>query len=241
MKGTSPIVAAARAAAVGLLLGACAAEPPADGQRLPGRFAGDGIAVGLEYAVVDNAGLAAGMARHYAGTGLTGMKLLGEASAWGRMQEAPGTPIDFADLDLFVQSYQDHGFTALTIALKPHSRWGSKDVGLLGAKNASPKPEYREAFAEWVARVVERYDGDGLDDMPGLRWPVELFEIGSEFSSYQPEPVADYLETLEIAYRAAHEANPAVRIAHAAFLTTPVDLDVAEPDDYEAAWTRTPR
>jgi hypothetical protein len=157
------------------------------------------------------------------------------------MQSAPDAPIDFADLDLFVRSYQDAGFTVLTVALKPHNRWASKDVGLLGAENASPKAEYRALFAEWVTRVVERYDGDGIEDMPGLRWPVALFEIGSEFSSYQPEPVADYLATLEIAYRAAHRANPGVRVAHAAFLTTPVDLDVADPAGYEAAWARTPR
>jgi len=238
---TCHIAAAARAAMTALLLGACAQVPPAAREPLPGRFAGDGIVVGLEYAVVDNPGLAAGMAGLYGGTGLTGMKLLGEASAWGPMQSGPKAAIDFADLDLFVRSYQDQGFTALTVALKPHSRWASKDVGLLGAENASPKPKYRALFAEWVARVVERYDGDGLEDMPGLRWPVELFEIGSEFSSYQPEPVADYLETLAVAYRAAHRANPDVRIAHAAFLTTPVDLDVADPGGYEAAWARTPR
>ncbi len=238
---TSPFIAAARAAAVAVLLGACATEPPEPREPLPGRFAEGEMVVGLEYAVVDNAGLAVGMAQHYAGTGLTGMKLLGEASAWGRMQSAPDAPIDFADLDLFVRSYQDAGFTVLTVALKPHSRWASKDVGLLGAENASPKAEYRALFAEWVTRVVERYDGDGIEDMPGLRWPVALFEIGSEFSSYQPEPVADYLATLEIAYRAAHRANPGVRVAHAAFLTTPVDLDVADPAGYEAAWARTPR
>ena len=28
--------------------------------------------------------------------------------------------------------------------------------------------------------VVERYDGDGLDDMPGFEYPIRHWEIGNE-------------------------------------------------------------
>jgi hypothetical protein len=41
-------------------------------------------------------------------------------------------------------------------------------------------------YSDFVRHVVERYDGDGIDDMPGLRRPVRYFEIGNE---------VDYLST----------------------------------------------
>lgn len=207
---------------------------------LPGRRAGNGIVVGLEYAVLDNLRLVQGMARSFAETGMTGMKHYPEAVAWGAMQAGPDKPIDFTKLDWFVREYQRHGFTELTICLKPHCRWGSKHISLLSKDtNPSPKPEYRPLFEKWVSSVVERYDGDGATDMTGLRWPVRYVEIGSEFSSYEPEPVADYLDTLGLAYRAAHRANPDVLVGHVAFLITPVDLNVDDPADYPRAWAQT--
>jgi hypothetical protein len=216
------------------------AAAAASGQQA-GRSAGSGLVVGLEYAVVNNPQLVAAMARDFAQTGMPGMKLLAEATEWGAMQRGPNLPIDFSKPDLFVREYQKSGFTELTIALKPHSVWGSVDVKQLKYTNASPKPQYRADFQRWVASVVERYDGDGVADMPGLRWPVRYVEIGSEFSSYEPEPVADYLETLRLAYEAAHRASDRVLVAHAAFLITPVNMNVRNSADYDNVWAKTKR
>ncbi len=228
--------------AIALLALSFGSAPPAAAQQaLPGRFAGDNIVVGLEYALTDNERATAAKAKVFAETGLTGMKNLGESVAWGAMQKGPNAPIVFDKVDWFVREYQRNGFTDLTLPLKPHSNWGSKDSKLLVTRNSSPKPRYMGHFERWVGAMVERYDADGVDDMPGLRWPVRVIEIGTEFSSYQPEPVEDYLEMLEVAYEAAHRAWPDVRVAHSAFLTTPVDLDVARPADYEAVWRRTER
>ena len=171
-----------------------------------GRFAGNGIVVGLEYAVLHNKKIIQSMAKVYGETGMPGMKHFPDAVAWGKMQKGPNQAINFNILDMFVREYQKNGFTELTLCLKPHSHWGSKHVPKLGKHtNASPKTQYKNLFEKWIYSVVERYDGDGNSDMPGLRWPVRYIEIGSEFSSYQPEPVKDYLETLKIAYTAAIE------------------------------------
>ena len=37
-----------------------------------------------------------------------------------------------------------------------------------------------ESYALWLGAVVERYDGDGIDDMPGLQYPIRHWEIGNE-------------------------------------------------------------
>ncbi|MEW6363761.1 MAG: hypothetical protein AB1714_03880 [Acidobacteriota bacterium] len=209
-------------------------------EPLPGRFAGKGIVIGLEYAVVNNQPLVHEMSRALAETGMTGMKHFPDAVEWGDMQKGPDQKIDYTRLDWFVNEYQQSGFTELTLCLKPHCTWGSVDVPPLGKyTDPSPKPEYRRLFEKWIQSVVERYDRDGVADMPGLRWPVRYLEIGSEFSSYEPEPVDAYLNTLGMAFRAAHNAYPAVRVGHAAFLITPVDLDVKNPADYDRVWAET--
>lgn len=41
-------------------------------------------------------------------------------------------------------------------------------------------PEDLDAYGSWVQAVVERYDGDGIDDMPGLLRPVHLWEVDNE-------------------------------------------------------------
>lgn len=209
--------------------------------QAPARAAGSGIIIGLEYALLDNQRVVAAMAGAFAETGLTGMKHYVEAVQWGNMQSGPNRPIDFTKLDWFVGEFQKSGFTELTLALRPHSAWGSRHGPRFGARNLSPKPEYRDHFSRWVSAVVERYDGDGVEDMPGLRWGVRYVEIGNEFSSYQPEPVGEYLETLALAYAAAHRASDQVLVGHAAFLTTPVDLDVATPAAYDSVWANTRR
>ncbi|MBI2845188.1 MAG: hypothetical protein HYX86_01440, partial [Chloroflexi bacterium] len=87
---------------------------------------------------------------------------------------------------------------------------------------------------------VERYDGDGSDDMPDLLYPIRFYEIGSEFSSYEPEPVEEYLAMLERAYAAAHRAYDQVIVTHAAFLTTLAFANNPGPAEYEAAFEAVP-
>jgi hypothetical protein len=222
-------------------LAACVASTTLRAQTLPGRLSGAGIVVGLEYSLLDNERLSNSLADAFAVTGLTGMKHYVESVQWGAMQKNATAPIDFSKLDWFVRGYQSRGFTELTISLKPHSEWASKSVGKLKSTNAAPKPEYRDLFQTWVAAVVERYDHDGVNDMNGLRWPVRLVEIGNEFSSYEPEPADEYLDVLRMAYQAAHRASSTVLVGHAAFLTTPVNLDVSDPLEYDARWRATKR
>ncbi len=69
-----------------------------------------------------------------------------------------------------------------------------------------------EQYFDYVYHIVERYDGDGTDDMPGLVRPVRYFEIGNEVDN--PEfshglTIADYVKKRLIpAYKAAKAANP---------------------------------
>ena len=78
----------------------------------------------------------------------------------------------FARQDELVRGIQDAG---LVIVLMLGPRDG----------NASPceedyLPMGDAAFADYVRRVVERYDGDGLDDMPGLKYAVHHWQLDNE-------------------------------------------------------------
>ena len=205
---------------------------------------GKGIAIGIEYCLLDTPQSIKNKAPIYGELKIPAAKHYAEHVQWSEMQSAPDQPINFTRLDAFVREYQKNGFSTLTVCLKPHSPWASIDPGfsklMINLKNASPKPKYIPAYRKWIQSVVERYDHDGKDDMPGLRAPIVYLEIGSEFSTYQPEPVKEYLNTLKHAYQAAHAASSKIQVAHAAFLTTPVDFSRAKhPRDYQKVFNST--
>ncbi len=191
-------------------------------QPLPQRSAGEHTAIGLEWVYLDNRDAIPVQAATYAEMGLTAIKHFPSNVLWGDMQSGPKSAIEFQRLDDYVREYQRAGFGELVICLRANAKWASRGSGLLTAAldNPNPKPEHYEAYERWIQSVVERYDGDGRDDMPGLRWPVRYLEIGSEYSSFEGGPVTQYLETLGHAYRAAHRASPDVLVAHAAFMPT---------------------
>lgn len=186
---------------------------------------GGPIIVGVEYGQM-------GLAASFAQLGISGAKYLPATFPWDKMQSSNGSAINFALMDAFVKEYQDAGFTQLVMGLKSQSHWASMDFNT----NPTPKHEYQGEYQRWVNSVVERYDDDGVDDMPGLRFPVRYYEVGVEFSSYEPESVGDYLSMLSLAHSAAHAAFPGVVVLNAAFLvTTAFDTNPA-PEQYATAF-----
>lgn len=206
-----------------MVLPACDPDTPRTPAELP-------LVVGMEYALP---GTAAGVVK----TRLPGVKFLPDLFGWDKMQAAADAAIDFSMLDRLVEEYQGAGFRECMVGLKSKCSWGSiaADVALPDT-NFAPKPEYMDDYVAWVKAVIERYDGDGLDDMPDLMNPIRYYEIGVEFSSYEPEPVADYLGMLEAAYRGAHEAYPDVVVLQAPFLVLGAFVNNPGPGEYEAAF-----
>jgi hypothetical protein len=239
--------------ALGAALWSCASSGGA--QRMPARTAdaatprhalagsaGAGapiypIVVGVEYAQLTDPAGAARVARMLTPLGATAATPHCEQVGWGQMQPAPSSEIDFRKLDAFVRGFQSAGFRQLLICLGTHSAWGSRgSPARLRAKSPVPRPEQMDAFGRWVAAVVERYDADGNQDMPGLRVPVHLFQIGPAFSGFAVDFSDGYLAMLERAHRAAHAASAEVLIAHGALLTTGALRGALGPGGYDAAF-----
>jgi hypothetical protein len=71
-----------------------------------------------------------------------------------------------------------------------------------------------QAYVAWLGGVVERYDGDGADDMPGLEYPIRHWEVlnepemqGPELTFFQEDSAA-YLELLKLSYTTIKGADP---------------------------------
>ncbi len=73
--------------------------------------------------------------------------------------------------DSELRDYQDSGVVALGI-LSPRKN----NVWITPAQ-----------FASAVAQFVERYDGDGVNDMPGLVYPIKHWEFFNEYGTTNPE------------------------------------------------------
>ncbi|MBI5114883.1 hypothetical protein HZA56_00245 [Candidatus Poribacteria bacterium] len=161
-----------------------------------------------------------GLARTYREMGANWAKI--PLVDWGRVEpEAPRGSVhryEWKKLDGLVKEYQSQGFK-LTVVLKARSKWGSTPVqkehaATLGYPSTPPKPEYWDAYARFISSIVERYDNDGVDDMPGLKSPISSYEVESEaqHNLYWQGTIEDYVKVLKTTYQAAKKADPNVKI-----------------------------
>jgi len=150
---------------------------------------------------------------------------------WGKIERKPPKngmhTYDWSDMDGAVRAWQRNG-VHIMVSLRFFSPWataardGSGFVYLKGPakwlalKGADylPKPEHRGDFREYVRSLVERYDGDGKDDMPGLLFPVLHFQVGNEYYNelFWAGTADDYGQLLREFAGAARAACPTVRV-----------------------------
>jgi hypothetical protein len=107
--------------------------------------------------------------------------------------------------DNLVKLYQDEDSPELLMVL-------NQDNNNISSSDAITADQY----SDYVYHIVERYDGDGVNDMPGLIRPVRYFEVGNEVDygnktanpNHDHIPPKDYVEKRLIpAYNAAKSAN----------------------------------
>lgn len=143
---------------------------------------------------------------------------------WGAIVPRPGLKAcqdySWGKLDGWVKEWQAAGFQ-IQMVLRSKSSWATqppyrKDIqgGLFGGASTPPKPDQWEAYGDFVRCVVERYDADGMDDMPGLRLPILDYEIESEVGveMFWQGTAEEYLRLLKLAYERVKVANPRARV-----------------------------
>lgn len=162
-------------------------------------------------------------------------------SRWRDLEPEP--PVDgvhtytFDVLDRHVLRYQSAGFEDLALVLQASSDW-AVECGPVDAWRCPDSPsdlvssppiddERWDDYAAFIRAVVERYDGDGVDDVPGLIAPIRYWEIETEVQhgafwqvtcdgctdrAYLDRRISEYLRLLEVAGDAAREADPDAKI-----------------------------
>ncbi|MCB9741092.1 MAG: hypothetical protein H6741_29620 [Alphaproteobacteria bacterium] len=89
--------------------------------------------------------------------------------------------------------------------------------------------EDEAAYVAFVKSVVERYDGDGVEDMPGLRYPIRHWEVDNEPDLKNTQPPrggparedfctpAQYAAVLRLTAAAIREADPEAVVLNGGF------------------------
>jgi len=139
-----------------------------------------------------------------------------ELFQWGRIEPQPGM-FDFTETDQYVQEAQQYGFH-IVANIQPRADWDQSkchqvsSFPSLDGPTFSPtdKPCDMQAYGNFVTALVERYDGDGYQDMPELTVPIKHWEVMNEvgFTDYFTGSPADYFQILKTTSQAAKAADP---------------------------------
>jgi len=145
-----------------------------------------------------------------------------ELFQWGMIEKEPGF-FDFFETDNYVREAQSHGMHILA-NIQPFAHWDQAQCHqdlLPPDQPGDPrffttkgKPCDMEGYKNFVIKLVERYDGDGVDDMPGLTFPIKHWEVMNEpeFSTgmliFFQGDAADYIEILMATHEAVKYADP---------------------------------
>ena len=148
--------------------------------------------------------------------------------------------IDFTQTDEMYQQFQKND-VYLVVTIKPFANWDQDkchdknyEADFMGPqKDKSAKikvgnPCNLEKYKEFLAKVVERYDGDGTDDMPGLTTAIKYWEImnepemqggstggvGEELKFFVGTS-NEYLDILKASYEVIKKTDSEAKVLHA--------------------------
>ncbi len=109
--------------------------------------------------------------------------------SWGDVETTPGT-YDWSRIDATVRQLQKQ-HVAILATIWPFADW-DQNAGYANQPQVSPEafpqflpsrryaPHDWKAYTAWLQALVERYDGDGIHNMPGLQYPIRHWEILNE-------------------------------------------------------------
>ena len=93
--------------------------------------------------------------------------------AWARVEPREGQ-FDFRGLDARVRGLQSQGLAPF-LTFEPNAAWGAAHTEQV--KNGTPRD--MATWTRFVRAVVDRYDGDGQNDMRGLQGAVQYYQTAN--------------------------------------------------------------
>lgn len=156
---------------------------------------------------------------------------------WNDVEPEEGD-FDWDYADDFITGHQNKEADCLLVVIFPYANWDQDachseeyEADFGKEKGGALKvgvPCDMDAYKNYLKKLVERYDGDGIDDMPGLKIPVKYWEICNEPSmqggstggageelKFFVGTSEEYVELLKASYEAIKEADPEAKVLHA--------------------------
>lgn len=147
---------------------------------------------------------------------------------WGEIETSSGV-FDWDGCDEEVKNSQKYGVNIIP-TIWPFADWDQSschsEISSTGSWIFPELGKYRQkpcdmnSYQNFVTRLVERYDGDGVDDMPGLVVPIKYWEVSNEPSMQDDDlvffigPAVDYFDILNITYQGIKNADSDAKVLH---------------------------
>ena len=105
---------------------------------------------------------------------------------WTQIEKEKGK-FTWEKADKYVVYAQEHNQTILA-TIWPHANWEQKTCKRKKAKSPFgkrftkylSKPCSMDDYKNFLVKLVDRYDGDGSNDMPGLTKPIKYWDVMNE-------------------------------------------------------------
>lgn len=147
-----------------------------------------------------------------------------ELFGWDLIEPEKGE-FSFDQTDEYVRRAESYGFHILA-NIQSYNHWDQNEPpAQMGEPKPIQKPAVKpndiKAYQNFVKKLVERYDGDGKDDMPGLVYPIKHWEVLNE-PEMNKEPLfffkgtpQDYAEILKATYEAIKDEDKKAQVLSA--------------------------
>ena len=149
---------------------------------------------------------------------------------WGRIEKTKGS-YDWSEADSYMKRSQANDVVIIA-TIWPYADWDqekchaklppSSENYFIELGDYRGKPCDMEQYKEFLKKLVERYDGDGKDDMPGLKYPIKYWEIINEaelsprdserLPFFNAETDHDYFDVLKTSYITIKEVDPEAKV-----------------------------
>ncbi|PIV80657.1 hypothetical protein COW53_08480 [bacterium CG17_big_fil_post_rev_8_21_14_2_50_64_8] len=144
---------------------------------------------------------------------LCGMGLVRLTLLWSNYEPSRGQ-YDWSGLDNKVRVLQDLGID-IFMTLQSDADWGVEPSDFLAANHP---PADMADWTTFMTHLVQRYNGDGVDDLPGLLRPVRYYQLANEWPSPQnihggwTGTIDQLIEFFNASYAAVKAADPSATV-----------------------------
>lgn len=149
--------------------------------------------------------------QEYKKIGVKWVRYAGRSMAWDIVERRKGV-YDWSLCDGLVRETEKNGIHSM-MTVRSFNQWDQPAKKLERGKFLKPNtPTDLSAFLKFLAKAVERYNGDGVDDASGspvvTYWQIEN-EVDGNFWGDSPE---SYAKLLKAAYQTIKKANPKAKV-----------------------------